>query len=69
MKSIVGLEDKKDLAFLYKKNSYLESKNKESEDEEETAVSALEQAKERETAQQIIRKYIKEIASGLNAFC
>lgn len=48
MKSIAGLEDKKDLAFLYKRN---DAKNRESDnDDEEGKVSEKEQAREREIA-------------------
>jgi len=62
LKSIQGNEDKKDLAFLYKKSRH-------HEDSDEDMVDNTDMIQEREVSQRILRMYIQDIANGLNAFC
>jgi hypothetical protein len=62
VKSIQGLEDKKDLAYLYKARH---------QDEVEMADLDIlaSQANERELTQNILRTFSTEISTALNAFC
>lgn len=62
LKSIQGLEDKKDMAFLYKKRGIRENE----EVEEDQDMHSIE---EREMAQKLLQTFISEIAGGLNVFC
>ena len=61
VKSIQGLEDKKDMAFLYKKVQV------DIEMMEEDDIKL--QTQEREIAQKLLTLYIGDIAENLNAFC
>ncbi len=61
MKSILGLEGKADLGFLYKRRG---------DQAEELDQDMLEsQTEEREVSQKILQTFIFDIASNLNGFC
>lgn len=58
VKSIQGLEEKKDMAFLYKRGS---AQDEPMDDEF--------QRDEREVANKVLTLYIKEISTSLHSFC
>jgi hypothetical protein len=65
VKSIQGLEEKRDLAFLYKRGQQLNREKL----EEEGMIDKEEENIEREISQQILTTYIQDIAHALNGFC